>query len=317
MTWTRMMTRGLWIGLSTTLLCTSGCAHDGKNVPPEEEVDGSVGGHPSGMSSLDAGFARMDSAILPPVTTDGGSFFEPLADAGPIAPDTTVTSGDGGTRSLLPALPPGVTLRTDGNSLSACYGEDDCMGDNLSCVHSLGLVGAGYCYSTCKSNDDCQPLEGVATLCSIEGQCVLDCTGGGLGDGPCPTNMVCRDIVPGLAVPIFRCEYPYGSGGKITPDYGQCDQGHGSNDCKDDLFCYVPISGIVTAPEGPGYCAPGCSDASDCTVPGGATAKAACSLLGRCEMDCNEKGSTCPAGMDCVDADNAPLITTRRCRYPQ
>jgi hypothetical protein len=313
------------LGLRLTLLVgaaapfvLSGCSESKEDAPLADEAD--LGGEtdevdPPSSPSLDAMVPRADATVIvPPDASDGAV---ELADTGvAIPPVQTPGTTDGGGIVLLPPLPPGVMLPTDGNRLAACYADADCTGANLSCVHSLGLISSGYCYDKCSSSEECPQVDGSTTVCSIEGQCVFDCRGNGLGDGACPSSMVCRNIVPGLAVPIFRCEYPYGSGGKITPAFGQCDRSHGSNDCAGDLICHVPISGIVTPGIGPGYCAPTCSADPDCQVPAGTTAAASCSLLGRCELDCSTDGASCPTGMQCVDADNAALITAKRCRYP-
>jgi hypothetical protein len=320
MAW-QLKSRGVhFLGCIATVVVLSACGEDkGTGTGNGGEGDGSTES-PDGL--LDAGGPRRNidaGPTVPPVIVEdgGGAVIEtPDGAAIDIVPDGAAPSDPGDGDGLLPALPPGITLPTDGNKLSACYNEEGCTGDNLSCVHALGLLGAGYCYDKCETSEDCQPLEGIESICSIESQCVFDCTGDGLGGGDCPANMVCRNIVPGLAVPIFRCEYPYGSGGKITPAYGQCNTAHGSNDCEGDNACYVPISGIVTPPAGPGYCAPSCQSADECQVPAGATATATCSLLGRCQMNCSEEGATCPTGMECVDVDQAPLITAKRCRYP-
>lgn len=323
MAW-QLKSRGVrWLGSMTTVLVLSACGEDKGESADNGGGDGDESTDaPEGL--LDAGGPRGDmdaSPILPPaIVPEGGAVIESPDGAVTVVPepDAAAPNGpsSGGGGGLLPALPPGVTLPTDGNKLSACYSDEGCTGDNLSCVHALGLLGAGYCYDKCETSEQCPALEGVPSICSIESQCVFDCTGEGLGDGACPTNMVCRNIVPGLLVPIFRCEYPYGSGGKITPAYGQCNTAHGSNDCEGENACYVPISGIVTPPAGPGYCAPGCDLAADCQVPAGATATPVCSALGRCQMNCTEEGATCPTGMECVDVDQAPLFSAKRCRYP-
>ncbi|MDB4987599.1 MAG: hypothetical protein JWN04_2777 [Myxococcaceae bacterium] len=318
MAWNTKMKRTRLLGLSVLVWGLGACGDDPK-PGAMIEADSAVSEPPSSFSMDGGRHNSLDASEPQQATRDSATVLD-LGDgaAAPLVPNPTpdpTSDRDSGTSGLLPALPPGVTLPTNGKSLSACYSDMDCTEDNLSCVHALGLLGAGYCYNKCETSADCQTLAGVSSTCSIENQCVFDCTGTGLGNGTCPPNMICRDIVPGLPVPIFRCEYPYGSGGKLTPEYGQCDQAHGSNDCKGDSFCYVPISGIVTPPSGPGYCAPGCSAASDCSVPAGATATASCSRLGSCEMDCTDMGTTCPAGMQCVDVDNAPLISAMRCRY--
>jgi hypothetical protein len=220
--------------------------------------------------------------------------------------DGSVPSGDGDASAPLVALP------ADGNRLSVCYEAADCNGDDLTCYLPDSLV-PGFCTDDCNEDKDCPAVEGLAATCSPDGQCRIDCAGKGKGDGKCPKDMECRDVFDGILGPAsYKCVYPEGSGSRVSAKYERCDPKHEDGDCKDKLACFVPSA--FGSGSGPGYCAPTCKEAKDCSVPGGASAVPACEAE-HCTLDCSGAGATCPAGMNCRDVDESPLSEMYRCRF--
>jgi hypothetical protein len=308
------------LGLATALLITAACGEDkgdaaqgpGDGDDLDTEIDGGEE-EPTGdkpPTSIDSGVGFIDASVGvvdPPASDDASTGVDVAPDGAVVTPLPPVTD--------VPLVP----LPVDGTRLAACYSSTDCQGDDLVCVSPTGPLGAGFCMEDCSTDTDCPVVDGVQSTCSVEGECRFDCTGEGRGDGACPTNMVCRNLVPvGVrALPLYRCTYPLGAGAKSVPAYGQCDNAHGNGDCAGAATCRVPVAGIVTPPAGPGYCAPSCTTetvATDCAAPAGSTVEPVCDL-GWCEFDCSGMGSVCPSGMDCRDVDQAPLISQFRCRF--
>ena len=301
------------VGLAAAVLSPA-CGDDdkGQTTEPVGELpsgDAAVGvdsGRPS--SSMDAGMQGALDATLTPPSSDGSLVTDgALADAA--AP---VVLDDAG-KPVVPLVP----LPDDGAPLSVCYGDADCKGDDLVCVGSLGVRGAGFCNDDCVDDKDCPAVAGVPASCSFEGQCVLGCAGSdGKGGGSCPTNMVCRDITDGnlLTQAEYRCTYPLGAGKKSVAAAGTCELAHGDGDCAGLLVCHLPTGGLLSSPDdGTGSCTAACAQSADCQVPAGSTASALCER-GACELDCAATGTTCPSGWSCRDVDDVPLLTQMRCR---
>jgi hypothetical protein len=302
------LSRLLGLGLAgLTVLSLGACGEDGgKDTPPEPgavDSGADVPETPANPRPLDGGAARMDATVTPP-RSDGAVDEPPTSDG---AVDTTPDPLPDG------AVPVTTTqLPSDGNKLSVCYGEADCNGDDLTC-YLPGDAAPGLCTDDCSQDSDCPAVEGIAQGCSTFGQCRIDCTGTGSGDGACPANQVCRDTSgPGLLTPpAYRCTYPVGAGSKAVALYGKCNTNHGGGDCQGMLGCHVP-SALLFAPEGPGYCSNACTVEADCALPAGVTSTVMC-LDGGCEFDCSRAGASCPSAMNCRDIDPSPL-EDYRCR---
>lgn len=304
-----------WLPALALLTLSAACGDDAKETPVDAGSDSSA--QPTlpveaGAPSVDAGAATPDEGdgnepgdAAPEPTLDGAVEGDDTDGAAPV-------DGDGGSQVSTP-------LPATGDRLSVCYAKADCNGDDLVCYLPDGAR-PGYCTDNCAADTDCQPLGGVATSCSPDGFCRMDCAGTGAGDGACPADMVCRAIslTTNPLGPSYRCTYPDGSGKRSVPSYERCDRGHGDADCSAVADgCYAPalnLGGIF----GPGYCAPACTEAASCgTVPAGTTATPVCGLTGRCELDCGAAGKgNCPTGMNCVNINPSALTPPiQRCRF--
>lgn len=326
MSWTATLRMLPVLGFTASLLALGACSEDKgsatddgepadePNDQPNDQRDAAGptpdGGKPS--TSMDAGL-RLDATVVPTPTEDGGA----LSDA--TRPVPPVLAGDASVEPTVDGGAPPVSLQPlpdNGQKLSTCYGQADCKGDDLTCVGARGVFGAGFCSDDCAQDSDCPAIDGLAASCSLQGQCRISCAGeANDGEGPCPDNMECQNVVPvGVpALPVYECRYPVGAGSKKQKSFDKCDAGHGSGDCEGLLSCHVPF-GFGGAPIGPGYCTQGCESATDCAVPAGVVAVATCEL-GGCELDCSQPGGSCPAGMNCRDVDAAPIVNEFRCRF--
>jgi hypothetical protein len=270
--------------------------------------DAAVGMDGARASSLmDAGRSALDATLTPP--SHDGSLGADAAPADATLPAELADAGG-------PAVPL-VPLPHDGAPLAVCYADADCKGDDLVCVGSLGVRGAGFCSDDCTEDKHCPAVAGVPASCSFEGACVLGCAGSdGKGGGSCPPNMVCRDVTEGnlLTQAKYQCTYPLGAGSKSVAANAKCELSHGDGDCAGLLVCHVPAGGLVSSPDdGTGYCAPACRQSADCQAPAGSTAAPLCER-GACELDCDAIGASCPAGFSCRDVDDVPVLTQKRCR---
>lgn len=306
------------LGLVSAVSAAVACGDD-------EKKDGPTGALPEGDASVstptptDSGRPNVSMDAGPRNTMDATTVV-PTND-GAVAVDAAVASDAGTTPGLVDdagkPIVPLVALPSDGTRLSACYDADDCKGDDLTCVASLGARGAGFCSDDCREDKDCTAVSGVPATCSSAGQCVFDCAGAdGKGGGACPANMVCRDVTDGnlLVDASYRCTYPVGAGSKSVAAGGKCERAHGNGDCASTLVCHLPSGGLVSSPEdGTGVCTPACKLASDCQVPSGTTAAAVCDE-GACEYDCSATNATCPTGSTCRDVDDVPVLSELRCR---
>jgi hypothetical protein len=299
MAWTKEMCWRPMLGGIAALLISAGCGDDKNGQGTVDGGDSSVEGDGDSTETPSDNPADPNPTDQQAPTKDLDAGQEPIPSDGSVPP----SNGDAGALVSLPA---------DGNRLAVCYEAADCNGDDLTC-YIPDSIGPGFCTEDCAADKDCQALEGMAMTCSPEGQCRVDCTGKGSGDGKCPTHMACRDVAVGLlAAPSYRCTYPEGSGSRASAKYEQCDPMHDDGDCKDKLACFVPsVFGTGT---GPGYCAPACTAVKDCTAPGGTSAAPVCES-GHCSFNCKGAGTTCPAGMNCRDIDESPIGETFRCRF--
>ena len=199
--------------------------------------------------------------------------------------------------------------------LALCFTDEECLAGLVCYGPGLGEPAgdAGYCTQGCMADADCEPMEGMAATCAPGGQCRVDCTGSGQGDGPCPSGTVCRDADPREEELAYRCMFPEGTGAGFEPEWAQCNPEHGDADCADGRTCTDSASGSDRL----GYCATPCEgdDSSGCIAPAGVTAVPLCaSFYSICSLDCSAAGSTCPPGMQCVDAGWGDQVAMR-CRY--
>ena len=300
MAWTKEMCWQPMLAGLTALLIGAGCGDDKAQGTADAGDAGNSSQGDGDMETPADNPADSGAPDQPEPTEDLDAGQEPAPADGSVPP----AKDDAGA--------PLVSLPADGNRLSVCYQAADCNGDDLTC-YIPDSIGPGFCTEDCAIDKDCQALEGMAMTCSPEGQCRVDCTGKGKGDGKCPTHMECRDVSVGIiTTPSYRCTYPEGSGSRVSAKYERCDPTHDDGDCMDKLACFVP-SGFGTG-TGPGYCAPACTEAKNCEAPAGANAAPACEN-GHCTLDCSGAGTTCPAGMNCRDIDESPLGETFRCRF--
>jgi hypothetical protein len=210
------------------------------------------------------------------------------------------------------------SIKTDGSRLAACFATADCK-EGLLCygvVTDATMATAGFCTDACTSDDPfaadaiCAPIKDQAATCSPDGQCRVDCTGGGSGDGKCPSGMECRDTDPSEMRMTFRCAYPIGTGRGKKKLWEECNPARGSGDCASPNEC-VPYG---MGQNRRGYCSAPCEMDSECEAPAGATARPLCAAqLGACSLDCAD-GATCPNGMECINTGGANMMTLR-CRY--
>jgi hypothetical protein len=316
MTRTFQFNRLLAMGLCVSLACACGDDEKSKKEGTTDEADGGDG---DGDGDADGEQEPSEPSDNSP---DGGNDVpnenKPEADAG--AEDEKDAATDhvepdaGG-----PEKTPGTLLNLphNGEKISVCYGPDDCNGDDLTCYAAFGTA-PGVCTEDCKEDADCAPIGGLAATCSSDGQCRVDCTGAGKGDGACPANMECGDVSNRFAgaslTPSYRCVYPADAGSNSVKLYGKCDRSHGAGDCQGALSCHTP-SAPFTTPSGAGYCTESCEKETECQVPAGTTSVPLCTEGGACEFDCSGGGATCPQGMNCRDVDNNPITETFRCRF--
>jgi hypothetical protein len=311
------LNRLLGVGLCALLVCACGDS--------EKPNEGKAGDHRDGGGDGDGdvkgdGDSDVDSGSKGPGSSD-----EDGGDSAPNQPETDgaaqndddAGTGEGDSDGGEPQKTPGTLLNLPhgGAKLSICYGAGDCNGDDLLCYATAGTA-PGYCTDDCKKDSDCAAVEGIAATCSSNGQCRLDCAGKGSGDGPCPTNMECRDVsdLPGTGIgALYSCVYPADGGSNSAKLYEKCDRDHGDGDCQGKLSCHTPTAPL-NAVSGPGYCVGTCGKAADCQVPGGTTSVPLCTE-GACEFDCGGSGATCPEGMNCRDVDSSPISEAWRCRF--
>ncbi|MDH5673899.1 MAG: hypothetical protein OEZ06_17205 [Myxococcales bacterium] len=252
------------------------------------------GSPPGGGSTLGERSVASDPTAATAADDDAGADGDAaIADAGPA---TSVEV-------------PVATLPSDGELASVCSRDDDCNGDDLVCV----VYGTyrGYCSEDCASDDDCSALDGIDASCS-GGRCVIDCTGSGAGDGPCPSQMECAETASAPLSTRYRCQYPEPKDHAV---YEPCDALRGNADCMEGLSCSVfvglPLLSELALP----YCSEGCSDAADCSDPGsGATV--VCDRAnplaseGQCALAC-ENDKQCPGDTLCVSVN----VLQPRCGY--
>lgn len=211
---------------------------------------------------------------------------------------------------------PGTGASMDGSRLSICYSSEDCTEEGLVCYGAMlsgPEAGAGFCTQSCTEDADCDPIGGMTATCAPTlGQCRVDCTGSGSGDGRCPEGMTCRDADPREDQVAPRCMYPAGTGSEMAAgEWGRCDPTHGDLDCAGELTCVA--SGFEETSSG--YCATSCDADEQCAAPAGSGTIALCpGILGACSLDCAGANSTCPQGMQCVEVFSIgdPIL---RCRY--
>ena len=271
----------------------------------------SVDGTHNGSPDLDASGAEVSADAEAPSVAAG-------EDAGPTpptgVPDAALASGaaDGAVPAVQTPLP------SDGNRRSVCYSDKPCA-KNFFCAAPVGGMSyPGFCTDGCRTDANCPVLDGIAQVCSADGQCHVACGGAqSKGDGACPTNQVCRDVRGSvLEAASWYCTYPDNSGSRASLIYGACSTAHGNADCAGDNFCHQAEASALMLPTPAGtagYCTGACTAAKDCAVPAGTTAVPLCTGA-RCEFDCAASGAnTCPATMNCRILSNNPLSSAFRC----
>jgi hypothetical protein len=208
-------------------------------------------------------------------------------------------------------------LKMDGSKLAACFANADCK-NGLVCygadTDSMTAT-AGFCTDACNNDDPfaanhlCPKIADMAASCSPDGQCRVDCTGSGMGDGKCPAGMECRDADPS-DMTAYRCLYPVGTGRGSKKVFEECDPRRGDADCGAPNVCV----GFGTMQAQRGFCTAPCTMDAECTAPNGTTARPLCAaMLDYCSLDCAD-GATCPQGMECVDTTPGNQVTMR-CRF--
>jgi hypothetical protein len=214
-------------------------------------------------------------------------------------------------------------IKLDGSRLAGCLASADCKND-LVCygaITSSTMATAGFCTDACNADPTADPfaagnlcpdISGQAASCSPEGQCRIDCTGGGSGDGKCPTGMECRDTDPNEMRMTFRCAYPIGTkaAGSRKKLWDECNPAHVDADCESPNICVASGTGQNRR----GFCSAPCTMDGECSAPSGATARPLCAAsLEACSLDCAD-GASCPRGMDCIDTTPGDQVTMR-CRF--
>ncbi|HKU44334.1 MAG TPA: hypothetical protein VJR89_39515 [Polyangiales bacterium] len=212
-------------------------------------------------------------------------------------------------------------LKRDGSKLAACFSDADCKND-LICYGQITdsmMATAGFCTAACNVDprEDpfapgnlCEDIEKLKASCSPEGECRVDCTGSGKGDGPCPSGMVCRDTDPSDMRVALRCAYPIGMGRGAKQSWEECSPTHGDADCSAPNVC-VPFGNGANRR---GFCSAPCTMDGECKAPNGVNARPLCApQLEACSLDCTD-GATCPAGMQCVDTTGGDT-PAMRCRF--
>ena len=227
----------------------------------------------------------------------------------------TIAAGCGGDESSEDSA-----LKKDGSRLAGCFADADCK-NNLVCYGantSAMMATAGFCTDACEPDDPfaanaiCPPILNQVATCSPEGECRIDCTGGGDGKGKCPSGMECRDLDSSEMGVAFRCVYTVGTGRGAKKLWEECNPARGSADCAAPDVCAPFGSGQNRR----GFCAAPCTMDQECMAmaPAGATARPFCSeSLEACSLDCTG-GATCPKGMQCIDTSPGDQVT-ERCRY--
>jgi hypothetical protein len=211
-----------------------------------------------------------------------------------------------------------ASIKLDGSRLAGCFSDADCKNE-LVCygaITSSMMATAGFCTDTCEPDDPfaaealCPAILDQPAKCSPEGQCRVDCTGGGNGDGKCPSGMECRDADPNEMRVAFRCTYPIGTGRGMKKLWDECNPNRGDAECEAPNQC-VPFG---TGQNRRGFCSAPCTMDAECKAPAGATARPICAAsLEACSLDCTD-GGTCPKGMECIDTTPGQQVT-QRCRY--
>jgi hypothetical protein len=314
----RMRAAGI---LSALVLLGAACSED--KPANGDDVDGDEsGGIDTGEVDdppADAGSrmdAQLDATLPTPPSADAG-------DAGVLPP---VTLPDG---SLPPVLVPDAAvinsaltpLPHDGQRGSICYGNGDCMGDDLKCLLPTGTAIPGFCVDDCSSDADCAAIDGVKGVCNAligEGLCQYPCGGEqNDGKGTCPADMQCTNFavgVQGALFPEWRCRYPEGGGKKTEKAWSQCDPTHLDGDCEGLNICHQPALSLASAVLPHGYCGSACTQDSDCKAPEGNKSQPVC-WFGSCELNCGVPGGNCPDDMNCMDIDPTIAVATMRCIY--
>jgi hypothetical protein len=209
-------------------------------------------------------------------------------------------------------------IKRDGSRLAGCFTDADCK-NGLVCYGAITesmMATAGFCTDACQADDPfaanavCPKILDQPASCSPEGQCRVDCTGGGNGNGKCPSGMECRDIDTSEMGVAFRCAYPIGAGRGAKKLWDECSPAHGDADCESAQVC-VPFG---TGQNRRGYCSAPCTMDGECKAPAGASARPICAAsLEACSLDCTD-GATCPKGMECVNTTPGNQVAMR-CRY--
>jgi hypothetical protein len=210
------------------------------------------------------------------------------------------------------------SIKLDGSRLAGCFADADCKND-LVCYGAITesmMATAGFCTDRCDSSDPfaanaiCPKILGQDATCSPEGECRIDCTGTGAGNGKCPSGMECRDVDQSEMGMAFRCTYPIGTGRGTKKLWDECNPARGDADCVAPHVC-VPYG---NGQNRRGYCSASCTMDGECMAPAGASARPLCApQLEACSLDCID-GATCPKGMECIDTTPGDQVTMR-CRY--
>jgi hypothetical protein len=212
-------------------------------------------------------------------------------------------------------------VKLDGSRLSGCFANADCK-NGLVCygaITSSMMATAGFCTDACNADPSedpfakgnlCPDIANQAASCSPEGQCRVDCTGGGNGDGKCPSGMECRDTDPSDMRVAFRCAYPIGTAKGAKKLWDECNPAHADADCASPNVCVA----FGTGQSRRGFCSAPCTMDGECSAPAGATARPLCATsLDACSLDCAD-GASCPNGMECIDTTPGDQVTMR-CRF--
>ncbi len=213
------------------------------------------------------------------------------------------------------AAPDAADIPSDGSWLSICYGNSECMGDDLVCFADGGGY-TGFCTEDCVEDIHCRPIDGMDAVCSQQGECYVPCDGA--DDTDCPDNMECRQTG---GVEAFGCAYPEGTGTGASGQWESCEVSRGDADCEQGLVCYLPT--WPPANGGTGFCTTTCANVTECEQPADVTITStiACGPTAAgdrwCRLDCTLEGSTCPDGMACEDVVPNPQQQVLVCRYPQ
>ena len=281
-----------------------GCRDAAAGDAPDASASGVPGDNSTGAGGGSAAPGAGGVNATPALGSGGGApvVTKPTADGGVIG--DAGLGGDAGIGDVL-------VLPSDGNALSVCSSDDDCNGDDLLCA-AFGNF-RGYCAEDCKIDADCAKIDGITPACDATGRCVVDCVGAGKGDGACPNDMVCAEVMTSLfSTSLYRCQYPEPKNHVV---FEPCDSLRADSDCEEGLTCSVfvglPLLSDITLP----YCAASCAEATDCNAQGsGATP--VCDLSnplstkGLCALECTDD-KQCPGDMLCRTLD----LLRRRCGF--